>query len=60
MSPDTLNLRRSRKIIGRINHARPLDPAARSSSWQPEVDEDVRAEYEAPFNGARLPGREKG
>ncbi|MDR6558512.1 hypothetical protein J2809_002882 [Arthrobacter pascens] len=33
---------------------------ARYSSQQPEVDEDVRAEYEAFLSGAPLPGREKG
>ncbi|MDQ0619213.1 hypothetical protein [Arthrobacter globiformis] len=32
----------------------------RYSSQQPEIEEDVRAEYEAFLNGAPLPGRENG
>lgn len=32
----------------------------RYSSCQPEVDDDVRAEYEAFLDGAPLPGRERG
>jgi hypothetical protein len=33
---------------------------SRYSSQQPDIDEDVRAEYEAFLNGAPLLGREKG
>lgn len=32
----------------------------RYSNVEPEVDEDVRAAYEAFLDGASLPGREKG
>jgi hypothetical protein len=33
---------------------------ARHSGQQPEVDEEVRAEYEAFLKGNSLPGRENG